>query len=215
MKRSTLLMSVVVVLLFCSSPQAYSLSRASKELSKIRQQEPTFSDVVKEAFKKEKLGLHQIDIWKKRMKTAPWLPKLYVGYDRTLRETNGISISDNVSVSSSGIAIGPVESDLDQTLVNGDAIKFRAVWELDQLVFHKSTLSASREKRELVKTRLSLSDYLFKVYLERRALQSQYFLLKGTGNKKQLIIREKIEALTEKLDLFTARTFTNQWWREK
>ncbi|MBI2338778.1 MAG: hypothetical protein HYU99_00190 [Deltaproteobacteria bacterium] len=196
------------------APFAYSLQKAETEMARIRKSEPAFSEIAQEAFRREKLDLGQIQEWKKKMKAAPWLPTLYAGYDRALRKTSGISISDNVSVSTSGVAVGPDETDQDETLFNGDTLRFRAVWQLDEVVFHRSTLAASQEARDISKSRLALSDYLFKIYSERREAQAKYYLFKGSGGAKSLLLREKIEALTDQLDLFTEGRFSDRWRRE-
>lgn len=193
------------------APFAYSLQRAETEMARIRKGEPTFSEIAREALKRERLDLHDVQKWKKAIKKAPWLPTLSVGYDRALRETNAITISDNVSVSTSGVAVGPDETDRDQTLVNGDTVRVRAIWDLSELVFHRSTLAMSQEGREISKSRTTLTDYIFKVYSERREAQTQYFLLKGSGNPKVLLLREKMQALSEQLDLFTDEKFSDRW----
>ena len=196
------------------APFAYSLQKTEMEMSRIRKSEPTFSEIANEALKRERLDIHEVQNWKKKIKKAPWLPTLSVGYDRALRETNAITISDNISVSSSGVAVGPDETDRDQTLINGDTFRVRAVWDLSEVVFHKSTLAISQEGRDISKSRTTLTDYLFKVYSERREAQAQYFLLKGSGNPKKILLREKVQALSEQLDLFTDDKFYNRWRNE-
>lgn len=196
------------------APFAYSLQKTEVEMTRIRKSEPTFAEIAREALKRERLDLDEVLKWKKKIKKAPWLPTLSVGYDRALRETNAITISDNISVSTSGVAVGPDETDRDQTLINGDTFRVRAIWDLSEVIFHKSTLAVSHEAREISKGRTTLTDYLFKVYSERREAQAQYFLLKGSGNPKKILFREKIQALSEQLDLFTDEKFSDRWRNE-
>ena len=210
------IMVVSFLLLFSMTPAllAYSPANAEKEMVRIRKSEPTFSEIAREALKRERLDIGEVQNWKKKIRKAPWLPTLSVGYDRALRETSAITISDNVSVSTSGVAVGPDETDRDQTLVNGDTFRVRAIWDLSEVVFHKSTLAVSQEGREISKGRTTLTDYLFKIYAERREAQAQYFLLKGSGNPKKILFREKVQALSEQLDLFTDDKFSGRWRNE-
>lgn len=190
---------------------AWAVPKVTSILLKIKNQEPSFSQIVDQAFKRENLSWNDYLEIKKKMKVAPWLPKLYLGYDRALKETTSISISDTISVSSSTVTVGPEDNDWDQSFNEGDAIKVRAVWDLDELLFHEQSLSLSEEKRDLAKARMDLSDYLFKVYAERRQLQSQYYLMRNSP--KKILIGEKIGVLTEKLDLYTDGHFKQWWWR--
>lgn len=199
--------------LFLAVPCAHSLSRISHELEKIRNQEPTFAEIVQEALKREKLQWYEIEKWKKKMRLAPWFPALALGYDHALRRTNALSITDNISVTNSGVTVGPDDQDIDESLYNGNTLRLRASWSLDEIVFNPATFQTSREMREMTKARLSLSDYIFKIYSERRKLLGEYYLLGGGRNSKSFIIREKILSLTEELDLLTSSVFTDQWWK--
>lgn len=213
MSKAYKIMVVSFLLSFAIAPApfAYSLQKAEIEMARIRKSEPTFSEIAREALKRERLDVNEVQNWKRKIRKAPWLPTLSVGYDRALRETNAITISDNISVSSSGVAVGPDETDRDQTLINGDTFRVRAVWDLSEVVFHRSTLAVSQEGRELSKSRTALTDYLFKVYSERREAQAQYLLLKETGNPKKVLLREKVRALSEQIDLFTDDIFSDRW----
>lgn len=212
--RICLAISVFLSLfLFLVISNAYSLSRISQELEKIRDQEPTFADIVNEALKREKLQWCEIEKWKKKMRLAPWFPTLAVGYDHALRRTNALSITDNISVTNSGVTIGPDDQDIDESLYQGNTLRLRASWSLDEIVFNPAAFQTRREIREMTKARLSLSDYLFKIYSERRKLLGEYYLFRGSKNPKFFILREKILFLTEKLDLLTSGVFADQWWK--
>lgn len=206
----------LVILFLCSFfaiQPAVSASGIGTFLKKIHQQEPTFGEVARVAYKNEKLDLSRLEEWKKKMRKAPWLPKLYFGYDRALKDTTSVSVTDNISVTSDSVTVGPSDNNLDETLNEGDVFRVHAVWSLDELIFHSSTLRISQEGRELAKSRLELSNYLFKIYGERRDLLAKYFLTKN--DPKSILLREKINSLTEQLDLFTDNQFANRWWREK
>lgn len=193
--------------------EASSSIRIQKKLDQIHIQEPRFDEIAQEAMKNEKLDLASINEWKKKMKKAPWLPKVSLGYDHSFKESSAISISDNISVSSDTVTVGPDDNDLDQSIDQGNVLRFRAIWSLDQLVFHSATLSASQEGREISQSRLRLSDYLSKIYSQRSELLGKYYLLKSSSPSKALLVREQIRVLTEQLDFFTDNAFAHQWWR--
>lgn len=180
-------------------------------LSRLLKGEPSFSEIVRVALREENLGFARIDDWKRKMKIAPWFPTLAVGYDRTIRETNGLSITDNISVTSSAVTVGPEGSDLDQTINQGDVLKIRAAWSLADLFFHPSVLQASREGRDLTQSRLSLTDSLFKLHSERRLL-IRAWSRQGKRNTKARGLCDSIGLLTEKLDSLTADLFAERWW---
>lgn len=176
-------------------------------MDQVRSIEPSFLEIAEVTFRAEKLDWGQVDIWRKKMKEAPWLPTLYVGYDHSLKETASLSISDNISVSGNGVTVGPNENDFDQAVNSGDNLHFKAVWSLDNLVFHKDTFQSRREMGDLMKSRLTLHEHLFKVFSERRKLQKKYY---GAGHRGGPLWDE-IEMLTEKLDSHTKGVFAHRW----
>lgn len=180
-------------------------------LSRLLSNEPAFSEITRAALRNENLDFARTVEWKKRMKIAPWFPTLAVGYDRTLRETNGLSITDNISVTSSAITVGPQGSDLDQTINQGDVLKVRAAWSLGDLLFHPSSLAASREGRELTQSRLLLTDSLFKIHSERRLLIREWSRQARRSARARRLC-DSIDLLAEKLDSLTANLFAERWW---
>ncbi len=206
---------VCFLILVLLSPIVYGDTSLSSQLEKNLSDEPDFSEIIKIAAHIEKLDLKNVDQWERRSRKAPWLPALSFGYDRTLRQTDSLSISDNISVSSDNVTIGPSETDLDESAVEGDVFRVRAVWSLDELVFSPKTLDVSGEVRELFKSRLQLSDYLFKIYSKRRELLAQYLLVKGGASSQAFLIYEQISVLTDQLDAWTEGHFHSRWWRKK
>lgn len=180
---------------------------------KIRGEEPTFEEIIAEAFKNEHLDMDTLKKIKRDIRLAPWLPQLYVGYDHALKETSAVSISDNINVNTSGVVVGPTESDLDRTFNNGKTIHLRAMWSLGEILFHPARLSAGREGRELSRDRIELNDHLYKIYSERRQLQGQYLMLVGTSNPEKFFVLERLESVTERLDAYTEGFFRDRWRR--
>ncbi len=204
---------ILILFLFFSENIFAASQLIMKNLAQIHKQEPTFADVMEIVFNREKLNLEQIEIWKKKMRSAPWVPKVSAGYDRVLKDTHSASVNDNISVTSNGVNVGPADNNSDQTVYAGDVFRVRAVWELDETIFHPQTLSASREARDLSQTRMQISDYLFKTYAKRRELMGEYFLLKKKGDDKVVIVLEQIRSFTDQLDAWTDEKFSKKWWR--
>jgi len=209
--KKNLVIGLILWLGFLSN--SVGASRLETHLTKIRSQEPSFNEVVRVALREEKLDLDRLEEWKHKMRVAPWLPKLSAGYDYATKNQTSLSVTDNISVTSSAVTVGPSDNNSDQTLNSGNVFRVRALWSLDDLVFHSSTLAASREGRDLSKSRLELVDALFKIYSGRKELLSKYWILKKSSNPKSVLIIEKIRDLTEELDFFTNGAFANQWWR--
>ncbi|EKD41753.1 MAG: hypothetical protein ACD_73C00548G0002 [uncultured bacterium] len=162
----------------------------------------SFYEIIQRAYQKERLNWDELDAVKKKMARAPWLPTLSVGYDRVIRETNSIDLNDNISVSSGGVFVGPGDSNLTQSVNQGDQLRLRAMWRLDQLVFPEATINAFNMERNVFKNRRELSDDLFKLYLEREKTLAQ-IKLHGAPSKEGLPLKQKLNALNDRLNAET------------
>lgn len=187
------------------------MSQIEKEMKKILNNEPNFQEIMTEVFISEKLDLKKIEEWRKKIKKAAWLPSFYIGFDHSLRDGEAIAINDNISVTSSGITVGPRDNDYDQSLSQTDTVRVRASWKLDQLVYHPASLQISRESRSLSKARLATSEMVYNIYSQRRLLMMQYFLESEPSPKKSLI-KEKILQMGEKLNFLSRGVFSERWW---
>lgn len=183
---------------------------STSDLRQIRDREPEFSEIVHVVFRNEKMGWNEVRTLRKKMKLAPWLPQLYIGYDKSIRDVQSISITDNISVTSQGVVVGPNDSDFDQSLNNADAIRLRAVWNLDETIYHPDRLALIRYEQDLSKTRLQLGQQVFQLYSKRREAQVAY--LRSHATDKSLLL-EKILLLTDQLDALTNGVFVGRWWR--
>jgi len=90
---------------------------------------------------------------KKRVKAAPYFPALYVGYDHSLTEREGLKVSDNISLSGGDVTIGPEDNDYNYYGYLGRTVHARAVWKLDEIIFNRNHLLIESERRELLKLR--------------------------------------------------------------
>lgn len=95
--------------------------------------------------------------WRRRARIAAALPQLALGYRHTFQDHLNLSLKDSVSVSGSGVVIGPRTSDLQERSDRNNAIEVRAVWALAELVHHPATLQVSQETR---RRRMEIRDLL-------------------------------------------------------
>lgn len=177
----------------------------SSRFKEVAVTEPSFTELMQGVFDYHGIEQGIGDDWKKKLKVAPWLPDFYLGYDHVLRETTSLAIKDNISVTGTAVNVGPLDNDWGYSANRGGTLRFRAVWRLQELVFNPAQFNRSRELRDLVKTRLSLTDYIFKIYTARHELLRRY----GVSQNRR--IKLQIEFLTEQLDALTDNRFSGRW----
>lgn len=197
---------------FENSQAGLALSKNLDPLQRIHDQEPSFHEVMRAVFTEEQLEWGGLNRLNKKLKQAPWLPTLYVGYDRSLRKASAISINDNISVTGSGVTVGPEGNDFDSSFNTGDVVHVRAVWKLGEMIYHPETLNLYREKRALAQMHFQIIDQIDKIYAERRKLLTRYFVQKSSSTEKRILF-EAVWHLTDKLDALTGKKFHHQWWR--
>ena len=172
--------------------------------------EPTFDEIMPVILQAEHLSWSDGRQWKKQMRRAPWLPTLSVGYDHSFRETESIAITDNISVTSSAVNVGPSDNNWDESLNRAQVFRVRALWSLDQLIFHSATFQRSSEMRNLSHSRQNLVDDVFKTYQERKKLVR--LIDQGCSSKCRLM-RAQVESFTEKINFYTRGAFAHRWRR--
>lgn len=86
--------------------------------------------------------------WTRRLRHAALLPTLQVGARHGVREDLDLSLSDEVSVSSSGVVVGPRVSDFAEQNNRHVQLDVRAVWRLNELLFNPDAIFVHREARE-------------------------------------------------------------------
>lgn len=185
----------------------FSLSTSQAAIKASQKTEPTFGEIAKVAIKS--FNVVEYEDYERKIKRAPWLPTLSVGYDKTLHRTSSISINDNIQINTSGVIVGPQEEDSDLSHYSNDVLRFRALWNLDELVFHPSSLSLIRDKRSWMQEKQAFIDGLFKITLERNSLYSEIYT--QSSSPKRALLKTKYQSLTEKLDFMTNGLFRDRW----
>lgn len=111
----------------------------------------------------------KIQRWQRNARRAVALPRLQIGFEQSDQQNNTAVIQDSISVTSSGITIGPESNRIDQDFGNDRGFEVKAVWALDELLFNRDEIEISREARDLTLIRGRLQE----------ELRDTYFLLKA------------------------------------
>lgn len=86
--------------------------------------------------------------WQRRVRWAAALPRLQIGGRHTFQDNFDVRFSDEVSVSGSGVVIGPRSSNLAEGNDRNMQLEIKALWQLNELIFSPDQLHISREARE-------------------------------------------------------------------
>jgi hypothetical protein len=111
----------------------------------------------------------KIQRWQRNARRAVALPRLQIGFEQSDQQNNTAIIQDSISVTSSGITVGPESNRIDQDFGNDRGFEVKAVWALDELLFNRDEIEISREARDLTLIRGRLQE----------ELRDTYFLLKA------------------------------------
>lgn len=195
----------------CHSSSGFCGS-VEQQIKAIKKSEPSFSQILECYYKREQITNDHLTKLEKKAKVAPLLPQIYLGYDRSLKEDQGLATGDNISISGGEVTIGPDESDYDYSENVGQTVHVRAVWKLDELVFNRNMLLVAQERRDLSKLRSDLSGNLHKIYDQRYLSLLCYLQMKGSSPAKSQQYYVKYISLTEQLDALTGRAFHEEWW---
>ncbi|MBI4365547.1 MAG: hypothetical protein HY543_01880 [Deltaproteobacteria bacterium] len=148
------------------------------------------------------------EAWARRARRAAWLPRLQVGFRHDLTDTLDLSSKDSVSVSGSGVVIGPRASDLVAQSDRRLLFDVAAVWSLPELLFTTDSLAVSREGRERRaegRELLRLATQLFSDYVRCRAVLE---CPGGCGARDPAAIRVRQMEAVGQLDALTAGWFS-------
>ena len=169
----------------------FSLSAWGKE-------SPSITLVQQKAIEYADLKPQQVTRWRKKLRQSAWLPRLQVGVDRQLRNDVDVRIEDSISVTSSGVVVGP--EDTQQVLGQNRNFNFgvKAVWYLGETLFSPHDLNISREARAIAEDRERL-------LLRVNHLYFSWLAAKDTQKKE----------LEAGLDVYTGGWFTLQLENKK
>ncbi len=188
---------LILILLFIFSLSPY-FAQAMEEIS--------LHELEKAALRYSDLESREIQQWKSRVKWAAALPRVMVGYEQKAAIQVNNSLQDSVSVTSSGVTVGPPQSNLNQDNNFNRGFEAKAYWELSELVFSKDQIAISSEARYRQLMRNQLLDELHQTYFERKKLLLQV----GDRPPEEWTAstRIRMEELEAKLDSLTGGTFS-------
>jgi hypothetical protein len=202
--------SLLFITLLSAVAAAYPAAAAGPRapgLAVIKRGEPVFADILKVYLEEEQLGSEHLRDWERKIRKAPLLPTLYVGFDHSNRRSESLSVTDNISISGGTVTVGPEDNDLDLDNDQGQVIRVRAVWKLDEVVFNSQLFNLARERRELATLKLITAEKIHKIYESRYVALMRY--LKSPSEEAYL----KYEILTDRLSQLTGRRFEKKFWR--
>jgi len=131
---------------------------------------PPLETLEEVAFKWAGLDPRQIQSWEKRSRWAAALPDLQVGWESNFLNQNTTIIQDSISVTSSGVTIGPESNRLNADIKSDQDFEVRAIWSLNELIFNRDQLNISREARDLLFIRARLREELHRAYFDLKSL---------------------------------------------
>ena len=213
MKHITFIFILSVSLLSVVSSTFAGLSPEIKKINSIKQQEPSFEEILSVFLRKENLTEHELVQWQKKIKASAFLPKMYLGYDHQSKEAQSLSIGDNISISGGNITIGPEENNIDFDNNLGQTFRVRLMWDLDQIIFHRDLLSLQKQKQSLAHSRFALSEKLFQVYQSRYAALVEYLRYEKVSRHKAMVFYTRFLLLTDRLNEVTDRHFESMFWK--
>ncbi len=165
------------------------------------------------ALKKSGLRPEEVLNWKKRARWSAILPRVATGYDQKGSTQINNTIQDSISVTSSGVSIGPPDKSLKQDNNFNRDFSVKAYWDLNELIFNHDELSVSAEARSRKLVNNQIIDDLHQAYFERKKILSQHPQLKREELSKTLQFR--LEELEAKIDSLTDGEFLKSVESEK
>lgn len=187
----------------------------AQKFTQIKDSEPDFKDIMRVFTLHSNLGDAEFRDWEKKIKKAAYLPTLYVGYDHQLRQAESLSVTDNISVSSGIVTVGPEDNDYDLDNNQGQTIRMRAVWNLDEAIFNRYLFALENARANRFKTRGRVEQEIFKIYEERYLYLVQYLSAKRARPDRAEIFYARFLLLTDRLNQLTDNQFADHFWREK
>lgn len=160
--------------------------------------EPTIQQVQQQAVQHTRTHMRQSISWQHRVRKAPWLPKLDVGFGQD--SDRGNSIREEVGDAD-------VFYTKDSTQWQWD---IQTQWQLGYLIFHPQELAVARQTASLWELQQQALKQVTKIYFDRRKIQLQLRLQPPTNTNKQMQQQLAIVHLTAELDRLTDGWFSQQ-----
>lgn len=166
------------------SGEAYLACHSSK---------PTIREVQRASLKYAQLNPSRFPSWRRRVRHAPWLPKLLLRLNRGL--------SEDWRYATSGTSL-----DTDNNL----HFEVRLRWDFDQLLFNRNEVYVHRESTRATQLRNELLRKVTRLFFKRRKLLTILCLHQGKDPLTRALTILRIEELTARLNAMTGGLYTSQ-----
>ncbi len=202
MKRGRIIL--LILLIFTHTPTILQATPAPPV--KIRSSDlPDLGILEAATLRRAGLDPRVIQRWQKKSRLAAALPQLQVGFEQKAVQQNTSVIQDSISVTSSGVAIGPESNRVDQDIGGNQGFEFKAVWSLNEILFNHDELDVSREARDLLIFRSQLVEDLHHSYFE---LKNHLLSLESGGeHSRDPLARTRTEQLVARLNSLSGGEF--------
>lgn len=134
--------------------------------------EPGLLDVERAAMEHAQLAEDPSRDWRKKARQSAALPTLSLSVDTGYLNRANFNVQDSISVTSSGVAIGPDSNNINQYATNQTMFTAKAVWSLPDTLFHRQTLAIEQQVRSRFNDRAKVSERISSLYYERLHLKS-------------------------------------------
>lgn len=223
--KTALLISGMILSLLIQSPvvagaprkasaSSVNLSGLSEHWVVIAQSdEPGLLDVEHAAFEHAQLAKDPSRDWRKRARQAAALPTLSVSVDTGYLNRANFNVQDSISVTSSGVTVGPDSNNINQYATNQTMLTVKAVWSLPDTLFHRQTLAVERELRNRFNERSKISERVSALYYERLRLKSILMATRKQPTRypiDRVALMTALQRMTGELNLMTGGWFGAQ-----
>lgn len=172
---------------------------------------PDIQSVHNKALDYARIAPAELSDMKRKARRAALLPHLQLGAKRTFQNDIDLSMSDNVSVTSNGVTLGPTTSSLQQTSEGDTSLEVKAVWSLNEVIFNHDVLDIAEEARYQIRERREILSTVNKLYFELQKIIKEA----DTGKKAKKLndvtdMKLRADAIIADLDALTGGWFSGQ-----
>lgn len=134
--------------------------------------EPDLLDVEHAALEHAQLVGDPSKEWRRKARQSAALPTLSVGVDTGYLNRANFNVQDSISVTTSGVTVGPDSNNINQYATNQTMVTAKAVWSLPDTLFHRQSLAIEQQIRSRFNDRAKVSERVSALYYERLHLKA-------------------------------------------
>jgi len=158
---------------------------------------PPIGEVQRVALDYARIKPEDLSDLRKRARLAALLPRLQTSVKRNVQDKIDIGINENVSVTSSGVNVGPETSQVVQNTNDETGFEVKAIWYLNELIFNRDMLDVAEEARYQMRERRALIAEVNRIYFDlERLMQNRGEALDGTSVIRRDEMVADLDALT-------------------